>query len=116
MRILVTLEKDYRAYQDMLAAAIRVLRPQAEVETASLEELGERIERFDPELVIYSRSNNVDLGDRVSWVELSVDPIQPTKMCVDGRYSERTNPTVDVLLAAIDEVEELIQTNDIFSS
>jgi hypothetical protein len=116
MRVLVTLEKDYRAYQDMLAAAIRVLRPQAEVETASLEELGERIERFDPELVIYSRSNNVDLGDRLSWVELSLDPTQPTKMCVGGRYSERTNPTVDVLLAAIDEVEELVQTNDIFST
>jgi hypothetical protein len=112
MRILVTLEKDYRAYQDMLAAAIRVLRPHAEVETASLEELGERIERFDPELVICGGHEAVDSDGRLAWVELSMDPLQPTRIRVGERYSERTNPTLEVLLAVIDEVEELSWTND----
>jgi hypothetical protein len=109
--MLVAFEEDYRAYRDVLAAAIRILRPQAEVENASLESLGERIEHFDPELVVCSRPNTVDPGGRIAWVELSIDPTRPSKVCVGGRYSESTNPTLEVLLAVIDEVEELIQTN-----
>ena len=96
----------------MIAAAIRVLRPHAEVETATLEALGEEVERFDPELVICTQPNTVDAGGRIAWVELSIDPTQPSKVCIGGRHSEWTNPTVDVLLAVIDEVEEFTRTDD----
>jgi hypothetical protein len=96
----------------VIAAAIRVLRPNIEVETATLDALGEAVERFDPELVFCSRPNTVDPGGRMAWVELAVDPTRPSKICVGGRYSESTNPTLEVLLAVIDEVEELVQTNN----
>jgi hypothetical protein len=82
------------------------------VETAILDTLGEAVERFDPELVICSRPNFVDPGGRIAWVELSIDSTRASKVCVGGRYSESTNPTLEVLLTVIDEVEELIQTND----
>src|SRR3712207_5623128 len=72
MRILVVFEDDYRTYREVLAVGIRLLRPRAEVETASLEELGERIERFDPDLVICGGCEAVDSGGRPAWVELSV--------------------------------------------
>jgi F420-dependent methylenetetrahydromethanopterin dehydrogenase len=111
MGILVAFEEDYRTYRDVIAAGIRILRPRAEVETASLEALGASIERFNPELVICTRPNSVGPGVRPAWVEISVDPTQPTKLCVSGRYSESTNPTLELLLAVIDEVEELVQTN-----
>jgi hypothetical protein len=111
MRILVAFEEDYRVYRDVIAAGIRILRPHAEVETTSLEALGERIERFDPELVICGGHEAVDLGGRLAWVELSVDPTQLAKVHIGGRCSERTNPTLEVLVAVIDEVEELIRTN-----
>jgi hypothetical protein len=111
MRILVVFEDDYRAYREVLAVGIRLLRPHAEVETASLEALGERIERFDPELVICGRHKAVDSDGRLAWVELSVDPFQPARIRVGGRYSERTNPTLEVLVSVIDEVEALVQTN-----
>ncbi len=111
MGILVAFEDDYRAYRDMIAAAIWMLRPHIEVETAGLERLGEHIERFDPQLVICTRANTVDPGGRAAWVELSVDPLRPTKMWVSGRYSERTNPTLDMLLTLIDEIEEPVQTS-----
>jgi hypothetical protein len=111
MRVLVAFEDDYRIYAGVIAAAIRILCPHAEVESASLDALGESIKHFDPELVICSRPNTVDPGGRIAWVELSVDPTLPTKVCVGGRYSESTNPELEVLLAVIDEVEELIQTN-----
>jgi hypothetical protein len=111
MRILVSFEPAYLAYQGVIAASIRILRPHTEVEIATLDALGEEVERFDPELVICSQPNTVDPGGRSAWVELSVDPTSPSKVCVGGRYSESTNPTLEVLLAVIDEVEELIQTN-----
>jgi hypothetical protein len=97
----------------VIASAIRVIRPHTEVETATLEALGEAVERFDPELVICSGPNTVDPGGRIAWVELSVDPTRPSKICMGGRYSESTNPTLEVLLAVIDEVEELIETNNL---
>jgi hypothetical protein len=112
MRVLVAFEDVYRSYQGVIAAAIRVLRPHAEVETATLEALGEVLERFDPELVICSRPNTADPAGRIAWVELSIESTRPSKICVGGRYSESTNPTLEVLLAVIDEVEELIRTNN----
>jgi F420-dependent methylenetetrahydromethanopterin dehydrogenase len=96
----------------VIASAIRVLRPHAEVQTTTLETLGEEVERYDPDLVICSRPNTVDPGGRIAWVEVSIDPTQPSKVCVGGRRSESNNPTLEVLLAVMDEVEELIQAND----
>jgi hypothetical protein len=98
----------------VIASAIRVLRPHAEVQTTTLDALGEAVERFDPELVICSRPNTVDPGGRIAWVELSVDPTRPSKVCVGGRYTESTNLTLEVLLSVIDEVEELVRTNNYF--
>jgi F420-dependent methylenetetrahydromethanopterin dehydrogenase len=96
----------------VIASAIRVLCPHAEVQTTTLETLGEEVERYDPDLVICSRPNTVDPGGRIAWVEVSIDPTQPSKVCVGGRRSEPNNPTLEVLLAVIDEVEGLIQAND----
>ena len=95
----------------MIAASIRILRPHTEVETTTLDALGEVIERFDPELVICSRPNTVEPGGVIAWIELSIDSTRVSKVCVGGRYSESINPTLEVLLAVIDEVEELIRTN-----
>jgi hypothetical protein len=114
MRILVSFEPAYLAYQGVLAASIRILRPHAEVETITLDALGEEVERFDPELVICSRPNTVDPGGRIAWVEISIESTRPSKVCVGGRYSEPTNPTLEVLVAVIDEVEKLTRTNNHF--
>ena len=111
MRILVSLEPAYLAYQGVIAAAIRVLRPGTEVETTTLDALGEAIERFDPQLVICSRPNTVDPGGRIAWVELSIHSIRPSKICVNGRHSESAIPTLDVLLMVIDEVDRYIRAN-----
>ena len=113
MRILVAFGDDYRTYRDVIAAGISILRPRVEVETASLETLGERIEHYGPELVICCGHEVAHSGGVPAWVELSIDPTRPTRVCVSGRYSERTNLTREVLLEVIDEVEELIRTSNI---
>ena len=104
IRVLVALEDDYRAYRGMIAAGLRILRPGIEVEITSLETLEKELERFDPQVVICSRPEDVESSDRLAWIELSLDPTQPTKVRVGGRYLERTNPTVEEFLKVIDEV------------
>jgi hypothetical protein len=108
MRILVALEDDYRTYRELIAAGIRVLRPQVEVETSGLDTLEEEIARIDPHVVVCCLPATMGPGDRVAWVELSIDPTQLTVICVGGRYSEVLNPALEVLLGVIDEAERLI--------
>jgi hypothetical protein len=111
MRILVALEDEYRIYREMTAAAILILRPRVEVETTGLDALEEQIARFDPQVVICSWPNTIDPGGRPTLVELSLDPTQPTKVWVSGRYSELSSPALEALLGVIEETErELIQT------
>ena len=112
MRVLVAIEDDYRSYREVIAAGICVLRPRTEVETAPMEELEEQVERFDPQLVVCSRPNTLASRRCAGWVELPLDPTRPTKICVAGRYSKRINPPIAVLLAVIDEVEQLLKTNN----
>ena len=114
VRVLVAFEDDYRSYREVIAAGIHVLRPRTEVETAPMGELEEQIERFDPQLVVCSRPNSLASCRCAAWVELPLDPTRSTKICVAGRYSKRSNPAIDVLIAVIDEVEQLLQMDDDF--
>ncbi len=101
-------EGDYRAYRDVLAVGIRILRPRAEVETADLEALEEEVRRFEPQMLICSRPKPMDSGIWPAWVELSLEPTRPTKISIGGRYFERTNPALEELLGVIDEAEQLL--------
>ena len=107
-RILVAFEDSYHAYRDTIAAVIRILRPEIEVKSITLEELEGELERFDPEVVICSGHKEVELCTRLAWIELSVDPTIPAKISVGGRHFEQTNPTVEELLEIIDEVRQRI--------
>ncbi len=108
IRILVALEDDYRAYREVIAAGIRVLRPQVEVATSALDALEEEIARLDPHVVVCSLPATMGPGDRVAWVELSIDPTRPTVICVGGRYSDVRNPVFEMLLRVVDEAERLV--------
>jgi hypothetical protein len=48
MRILISYEDAYRVYSDALERALRGLRPDAEVASCRLAEIGEQLESFDP--------------------------------------------------------------------
>ena len=107
MRILVCLENDYRTYREVIAAGIQILRPHTEVATAELGVLEEKVRLFDPHLVICSLPATAGNGDIVCWVELSLEnPTQPSVVCIDGRYSEHNNPTLEELLRVLDQVEQ----------
>jgi hypothetical protein len=110
IKILIAFENEFRAYRQTLAAAIGTLRPDAEVITAEAHEIRGVVERSGPEIVICSLSKDDTLTRVRAWIELSLDPIQPTKVRIDGKYSEIINPTLDALLAVIEEVEQFVRT------
>jgi hypothetical protein len=110
IRILVAFEDEYRTYRDVIAAAIRVSRPHIEVATAGVGGLAEEISRFDPQVVICSRPNTSDPSGEIAWVEISLDRVEPAKVYIAGRYSERSSlPALEMLLAVVDEAEGTVR-------
>ena len=103
--MLVAIEDDYRIYRETIAAGLRILRPHAEVKDAPLEALEKELERFDPQVVICSSHKDPEPNGGRTWITLSLDPTQPTRISAGGRYLERINPTVGELLEIIGESE-----------
>jgi hypothetical protein len=104
IRVLVTLEDDYRVYKETIAAVLQILRPDIEVESTSLDALEEELERLDPQVVICSGHKEIESDGISAWIELSLDPTQPTKIRVGKRHLERTNPTLKELVEIVDEL------------
>ena len=112
MRVLVAIEDEYRAYREVIAAGVEVLRPDTEVTTSGLDTLEEDVARLDPGVVVCSRPEPAGSGVRPAWIELSLNPARPTKVSLGGRRSESTNHTLETLLAVIDEAEGLSRTRE----
>ena len=55
IRVLVAFEDQYRAYREVIGAAIRVLRPQVDVTTTGLDDLEAEVARLDPLVVMCSQ-------------------------------------------------------------
>jgi hypothetical protein len=104
----VALEGDYRAYREAIASAIRILRPSAEVAASGLDELDEEVARLDPHLVITSLPADAVSGERLAWVELSLEPIRPTVVSIGGRSFTQSNPALEAILWVVDETEGLL--------
>jgi hypothetical protein len=83
---------------------VQILRPNIEVEAVSLEALEPELERSDPQVVISSGHEEVESASRAAWIELSLDPTQPSKIRVGTRHLEQTNPTLRELVEIIDEL------------
>jgi len=79
------------------------------VTVCGLAEIGDRLESFDPDLVVSSRPNTVDPGGTAAWYRLSPEPEEPSEVCLGGRRSRRFNSPLEELLSFIDEVEALVR-------
>ena len=113
VRVLVAFEETYRAYGDAIVRAIRNTYPRLEVvAVADVRELEAEVALFDPHLVITSRSSHpAPLASRrgtLSRVKLSVDPNQPSLLCVDGQGRESLNPSLEELLDVVEDTESML--------
>jgi hypothetical protein len=106
LRVLVVFGDDYRAYREVLAVGIGVLRLSAEVRTTNPTGLEVELKHFKPQMVISDQPEAAaDPSEVSAWIELSLDPLRPSRIRVGGLRWESTNPTLDVLLAVFDKVE-----------
>lgn len=113
VRILVAFEDTYRAYGDAIVRAIRSTYPRLEVVAAAdLKELQAEVALLDPHLVITSRSSHpaplASRRGRLSRVKLSVDPNQPSLICIDGQRRESLNPSLEELLDVVEDTESML--------
>ena len=106
MRVLVAFEESYRSYRETIAAAIKVLRPQLEVDSVVLSGLEEELERFDPHAIVCSRPNRANATGWTAWIEMPVDPLRPAEVFyADGRRREAYGFDVGEMVLVLDEVE-----------
>jgi hypothetical protein len=108
MRVLVAFGDEYRAYREVIAGGLRILRPRADVATATPAEIEGEIGRFDPQVVVCGRAGIADPGDVPAWVELPVEPGRPAKIRVGGSRRASVNLDLEGLLAIVDEAEGLV--------
>ena len=93
--MLVAFEDQYRAYREVIGAAIQVLRPQVEATTTGLDDLEAEVARLDPQLVICSQDRPASLPPGVTWAKVPIE--------VSPQSSE---VTLETLLAVLDGVEK----------
>ena len=106
--MLVALENSYRTYRDVIAAAIKISRPDVEIESVELATVEEKVRNFNPHLVICSLPATAELEDVPGWIELSLDSSHPTVVTIKGRHIEQSHRMgLEQLLNVLDEVERL---------
>jgi hypothetical protein len=108
MRVLIVYEDSHRSYGEAMVGAVRAKRHGLDVALAHLRELEADLERLDPHLVISSRANTFDPGERAAWVLLSDEPEEPSEVCIGGRHRRLENPGLEEMLKIIDETEEMV--------
>jgi len=107
----VAFEDDYRAYREVIAAGITVLRPNTEVATTRPQELAHEMARFDPKVVVCTQPQEQPQEATspppapVAWIKVPTDPTQPTEVLLAERRWTSSGLTLDALLEVIDEVE-----------
>ncbi len=107
-RVLVAFDDEHRAYREVIAAGIGLLRPHTEVSTATPAEIEGEIGRFDPQVVVCGVPGRTDPGGVPAWVELPVEPQRPARIRVGGSRRTSVNLDLEGLLAIVDEAEELV--------
>ena len=92
-RVLVAFGDEHRAYREVIAADVRLLRPHTEVSTAVTTDLEAKIALLDPQVVVCGVPGRPDPGSGfvTAWVELPAGVGRPARVRVgDGGRREQT--------------------------
>lgn len=109
IRVLFAYEDTHLTYRDTLVGAVRVLRPHVAVTAVGLRSLASEVKRLDPHLVVSSRPNTVDTGNRPAWYRLAHEPEDPLEVCLEGKRSGTKNPGLNDLIEIIDQTENVVR-------
>ena len=107
-RVLLAYEDEYRAYREILAAGVGLLRPRTEVCTATPAGLAAELERFEPHVVVCGAPDSPDPGHVPAWVALPPEVGRPARVRVGDSMWGAVGLTLQGLLAIVDETEALV--------
>lgn len=109
MRLLIVTERHHRSYREVLVHVLAAVRPRLEVESAAPEEFEERLQRFDPHVVLCGLEDCARREGPIAWVDLAYDDSRtirrPERAWVAGRNHELPNTTLEDLLWVLEEAE-----------
>ncbi len=104
-RLRVLLANEPRSYREVIAEAVRQLRPGVEAITVEQDELGDAIRRFAPDVVICSKVTATVMGSAPIWVDLYLGYGARSIVSVDGRREEFAQIQLADLLSVVDRAE-----------
>ena len=109
LRIVVANEP--RAYRDAIAGAVARLRPDTEVIDVAPEHLDAAITRHRPGLVICSWLTGAMEDHAPAWILLYPDFVNEATICVAGEPTTIPNVDFATLLAVVDRVAAMAETD-----
>ena len=104
MRILIGNEP--RAYREAIAAALRVIRPNASSVLVEPGDLDGEVRRVKPHLVVCSSSSTTIEDHAQSWVMLYPDGRSEAIISLDGKTTTVPNVEFTTLLEVLDKLAQ----------
>jgi hypothetical protein len=95
---------ELRSYREVIATAIRQLRPNVEVIVTEPNELDASVERLCPDLVVCSKATDRVRSGVHAWIELYPDNEAQSVVSIGGRHSTVETIQFSDLLSIVDQV------------
>ena len=112
--ILLAFEEDYHSYREVIAAAIRVLRPHVEMATTDPEGLEQEVARLRPHLIVSSRPKTTVRSPTMAWIKVASDkPTQPSEVWLGQERWETADPVVKTITQTVDSIEEKLASPEL---
>ncbi len=105
-RVLVAVEP--RMYREVFLATLRRRHPHIEAVLADPASLDRMAERFEPDVVVCSKTTSLVRETVVSWVQVTAKDGLGAEVSVGGRHSTIGDLGIEDLLALVDETEGLL--------
>ncbi len=114
VKVLVAFEDARSVYRETIVRAVRALRPDLEVRSAAIADIGHELGRFDPHVVVCSRPNGEHPGGRGAWVHVPTEDgvtgeERLAQVCLDGESWRTDGPPLAELLEVVDRTEERLR-------
>lgn len=107
MSFCILVANEPRSYCEVISAAIRALRPLAEVFVAEPEDLDTEVARLLPDLVVCSSLSDVVEESVPAWIELYPGGSENVTVSLEGDRIMLTRLGFDRLLSIVDQAERL---------
>lgn len=108
MRLRMVVANDPRSYREVMAGALRALRPEVEVILIEPEDLDGQILRISPHLVVCSSITETVRAGSFSWVVLYPDGQSHATVCVDGESRTVEDMEFEGLLSVVDDIHRVV--------